>query len=122
MFITSVPIGMLNSDNYGLFLLNKQLIKSSEGEDPKIVDTLLKAKANPNVRNAKNLTPLHEAALKGNAVMVSLLVRARANIYSIIPGDPGYSPKTAMSLAIEAQKLNVVETLCGLGYDVNHKS
>lgn len=99
-----------------LSLLDEQLLEQSEIGRIPIIKELVKKGANPDAKNEKGETPLHQAASKGHWITIKILLKAKANKYaSTLNGE------TPMAYAIKNDKLKAVQTLVQSGYGINYQ-
>jgi len=77
-----------------------------------VVDALLDAKADPNVRDATGETPVSRAVMRGFVAVMETLLARGANLAS----DPGNS---ALIAAVESGRTNLIDRLVQAGADVN---
>ena len=75
----------------------------------KVVEALLKAGANPNIKNAAGDTPLHIAVNKNNSDILRLLC-SKSDFSTTNASD-----QTALNLAIKLEHLGLARTLVSLG-------
>ena len=78
------------------------------------VDLLLRRGADPNVADAKGVTPLHLAARRADTTLVDLLLRAGAETSAVALGIDGMTP---LGAAIGARAVDVVAQLLAAGAD-----
>lgn len=82
--------------------------------DIALVDRLLAAGANPNVRNDYNSTPLAEAAVVGNAAIIGKLLKAGADVES-----PNADGQTALMVIVRSSNVEAAKLLLKAGANVN---
>ncbi|MHB1947050.1 MAG: ankyrin repeat domain-containing protein [Gammaproteobacteria bacterium] len=84
--------------------LNRLLVVAIFNKQKEVVQLILEAKANPDEKSSiLDMTPLILAASNGHEDIAGLLLEAKANLEFIC------SRKTALDVAIEAQKLSTVK-------------
>jgi len=86
------------------------LLVAASHDDAAQVKRLLKAGANPNVRNKLNTTPLLEAAFHSNTDMITALLGAGAD-----PNAAGPDGQTALMLVSRGNNVAAAKTLLELG-------
>ncbi len=84
------------------------------GDDPNMIELLIRAGADANATNRYGVTPLAVAATNGSATIVDMLLRAGADPKAILPNG-----ETVLMLAARAGNPDVVVTLVEFGADVN---
>ncbi|MDR0291752.1 MAG: ankyrin repeat domain-containing protein [Elusimicrobium sp.] len=97
----------------GRYVYDTSLMRSVKGQDADSVQTLLRARIDPNEKNYEGLAPLYKAAELGNLAIVKLLVGAGAKINE--PGNYGITPLMAASAGGHS---DVVKYLLENGADV----
>ena len=80
-----------------------------------VLEALLNAKADPNIKTDIGLTALHLAASVGNVDGIRVLIRHGVDIY--LPGPAGLTP---MGIASGNGHIEAVKCLIDLGADINH--
>ncbi len=77
----------------------------------KLVETLLRLKANPNLQTKEGYTPLHLACIRRDCAMISALLKAEANPH--IKNKAGETPKDL--LIIDYSKASkIIESICSV--------
>ena len=79
-----------------------------------LVQRLLRAGANANVRNDYGSTPMQEAAIRGDAALLAALLKGGAHVES--PNDEG---ETALMTAARTGKVDAAKVLIKAGANVN---
>jgi len=87
------------------------LVAASKG-DLALVNRLLKAGANPNVKNKLNTTPLLEAAFQSNTEVIKALIEAGAD-----PNVPGPDGQTPLMLIARGDNVGAAKLLLDKGAD-----
>jgi len=86
------------------------------------VRKLLKNGANPNIRCAHNLTPLHHAAYWGEVRILELLIKNGANVNTDNGGGRGWTPLHSAAISGGLKKRReVIEILIKNKADLNKK-
>jgi uncharacterized protein len=83
-------------------------------DDLALVDRLLAAGADPNVRNDYNSTPLGEAAVVGNAAVIKKLLKAGADVEA-----PNADGQTALMVLARSSNVEAAKLLIKAGAKVN---
>jgi ankyrin repeat protein len=105
--ITAAPIFAENGiDGSG----STPLLVAATNGDPALVNRLLKAGADPNVKNALNTTPLLEAAFHSNTEIIKLLLEAGAD-----PNTAGADGQTPLMLIARGDNVTVAKMLLDKG-------
>lgn len=97
------------------------LFDAIQNSNEPIVDLLLAAHANVNIRDKVNITPIHLAALQNNPSIVKKILAAgvRRNILNSIEAANGQTP---LMIATEKGNLEIVKILLNAGVPVNQKN
>jgi len=104
-----------NKDKSGVSALQEAVAHPQT--DPKMIEALLKARADPNVSDkATKRTPLMEVAAKGDSESVELLKQAKANLNA-----QDKDGRTALMDAAESGNRRAVGALVGTGGYVGYK-
>jgi ankyrin repeat protein len=112
--VTSVRrIIEIGADVTGMDSVDTPLHIASRRGAVDICNALLDAGAEVDALNKNNLTSLHEACVRGNAQVVEILIKRRADIH-----HPGKG-KTPFALACLNGNVNIVRMLLVRGCDVN---